>query len=105
MDTGAIRLSTQALPGVREAGAHGAGAAGPTPAQGDFGRALQGAISDVQSLQEKAGELSQRLVTGEVADVHEVMIAGEEASVAFELMMEIRNKLLEAYQEIMRMQV
>ena len=105
MDTGAIRLSTQALPGISEAGAQGAGAAGPAPAQGEFGRALKSAITDAQSLQDKASELSQRLVTGEVADVHQVMIAGEEASVAFELMMEIRNKLLEAYQEIMRMQV
>jgi flagellar hook-basal body complex protein FliE len=45
------------------------------------------------------------LIAGEPIDLHEVMISAEEASVAFDLMMEIRNKLLEAYQEIQRMQI
>ena len=44
-------------------------------------------------------------VSGRVTEVHDVMIAAEEAQLAFELLLEVRNKLLESYQEIMRMQV
>jgi flagellar hook-basal body complex protein FliE len=43
------------------------------------------------------------MVAGEPVDLHEVMISSEEAGIAFDLMMEIRNKLLDAYQEIQRM--
>jgi len=105
MDTGAIRLSTRALPEIPDASGAAGAAQGGRAESGDFGKAFQGAIADVQKLQDRAGELTQRLISGDVTDVHQVMIAGEEASVAFELMMEIRNKLLEAYQEVMRMQV
>jgi len=45
------------------------------------------------------------MVTGQVTEVHDVMIAAKEAQMAFELLLEVRNKLLESYQEIMRMQV
>ena len=45
------------------------------------------------------------MVTGEVTEVHDVMIAAKESQLAFELLVEVRNKLLESYQEIMRMQV
>ncbi|RKY86908.1 flagellar hook-basal body complex protein FliE, partial [candidate division KSB1 bacterium] len=46
-----------------------------------------------------------KLLTGEIKDVHDVMVAVEKANTSFELMMEIRNKMLDAYREIMRMQV
>jgi len=45
------------------------------------------------------------MLAGETTDVHDVMIATEEAGLAFNLMVEIRNKLVESYQELMRMQV
>ena len=45
------------------------------------------------------------MLSGENVPLHQVMIATEEASVSFQLMVEVRNKLLEAYQELMRMQV
>jgi flagellar hook-basal body complex protein FliE len=45
------------------------------------------------------------MVAGEITDVHQVMVAVEEANTAFSLMMELRNKMLDAYQEVMRMQV
>ncbi len=44
-------------------------------------------------------------MTGEVEDAHDVMVAVEKAGISFELMMEIRNKMIEGYNEIMRMQV
>ncbi len=61
-------------------------------------------VSSVNDLQSKAADTQESFLKGEVGDVHQVMIAVEEASVAFELLMEIRNKLLESYQQIMRMQ-
>ncbi len=74
----------------------------PTP---EFKDTLQEALSSVNGAQLDASGLVNRIVAGEEVDLHEVMISAEEASVAFELLMEIRNKLLEAYQEIQRMQV
>ena len=70
-----------------------------------FTTALERAMGEVNALQLRAGESIERLARGEVEDVHQVMIAAEEASVAFDLMMEIRNKLLDAYQELMRTQL
>lgn len=70
-----------------------------------FGQIFKDLISDTNSLQSDAARIAQKFALGEIADVHEVMIAAEKAGVAFELVMEIRNKLVEAYQEFMRMQV
>jgi len=79
----------------------------PAPAEAgqDFQESLKAALRDVNDLQLQAGEQVNRLVAGEPVDLHEVMISAEEAGVAFDLMMEIRNKLLEAYQEIQRMHI
>ena len=53
----------------------------------------------------KAGHAIDQLVTGEAADVHQVMVAVEEAGIALDLMLEIRNRVLDGYQELIRMQV
>ncbi len=70
-----------------------------------FGSVLKKAVEEVNSLQIKADESIEMLATGEVTDVHEVMIAVNKANIAMELMLEIRNKIADAYQEIMRMPV
>ena len=70
-----------------------------------FSQIFKSMISDTNSLQSDAAKIAEKFALGEIADVHEVMIAAEKAGVAFELVMEIRNKLLDAYQEFMRMQV
>ena len=70
-----------------------------------FGQIFKDLISDTNKLQSDATQIAERFAMGEIADIHEVMIAAEKAGVAFELVMEIRNKLIEAYQEFMRMQV
>jgi flagellar hook-basal body complex protein FliE len=62
-------------------------------------------VSNTNDLQGKAQQIAEKFALGEVTDIHEVMIAAEEAGVALDLVMEIRNKLIESYQEIMRMQV
>jgi flagellar hook-basal body complex protein FliE len=71
----------------------------------DFKQSLKTALQGVNDLQLQAADQVNRLVAGEQVDLHDVMISAEEASVAFELLMEIRNKLLDAYQEIQRMHV
>ena len=80
------------------------GRAAPAPAQ-EFQEVLKTALRETNDLQLQAGEQINRLAAGEPVDLHEVMISAEEAGVAFDLMMEIRNKLVEAYQEIQRMHV
>lgn len=62
-------------------------------------------VNNTNDLQSQATEIAERFMVGEVTDIHEVMIAAEEAGVALELVMEVRNKLVEAYQEMMRMAV
>lgn len=70
-----------------------------------FSDTLNQAVRDVNTLQGEAGKAVQRMVSGEETDIHNVMIAVEKAKTSFELLMEVRNKTIEAYREIMRMQV
>ena len=70
-----------------------------------FGDTLKQAIGDVNQLQQQAGKAVEQMVAGEAVDLHEVMIAAEKAKTSFDLLMEIRNKALDAYREIMRIQV
>lgn len=74
-------------------------------AKGDFGAHLSKALGEVNELQQKADQAIQQLVGEGKGDLQETMVALEKADVSFRLMMQIRNKVLEAYQEIMRMQV
>lgn len=66
---------------------------------------LQASLKRVDNLQQRAGILMQKTATGEIYDLHQVMVAMEEARIALELTMQIRNKVIEAYQEVSRMQV
>lgn len=70
-----------------------------------FGEFLKGAIDEVNSLQQESADMKTKLVTGDLQDLHQVMIAAEKANLAFQLTLQIRNKVVEAYQEVMRMQV
>ena len=71
----------------------------------EFANTLQKFVEDVNSLQNQADQSIEKLATGEISDVHQVMKAVEEAGIAMEFMLEIRNKIIEAYQEVMRMPV
>jgi flagellar hook-basal body complex protein FliE len=66
---------------------------------------LKNAIGSVDSLQKDSDLKMQMLATGQNTNIHETMIAAEKADVALRLMVQVRNKIIEAYQEIMRMQV
>jgi len=70
-----------------------------------FSATLKDFLKDVNDLQQEAGRSVEKLLTGEIKDVHDVMVAVEKASTSFELMMEMRNKMIDAYHEILRMQV
>jgi flagellar hook-basal body complex protein FliE len=66
---------------------------------------LDGLVSTVAGKQQEASALTQRVLLGDNDQLHQSVIAMQEASVAFSLMVEVRNKLVESYQELMRMQV
>jgi flagellar hook-basal body complex protein FliE len=70
-----------------------------------FGQTLAKAVTDVNALQTQAGNAVESMVRGDSVDLHEVMVAVEKAKTSFELLMEIRNKTVSAYQELMRLQV
>ncbi len=70
-----------------------------------FATKLQEAIQSVDRAQDFRDEMVEGAVTGKVGEVHDVMIAAEEAQLAFELMLEVRNKLLDSYNQIMQMQL
>ncbi|NEU29377.1 flagellar hook-basal body complex protein FliE [bacterium LRH843] len=77
----------------------------PAEAGQTFKVALKEAINDVNSLQQQSGKKTELLASGNIDDLHDVMITGQKASVALQATVEVRNKVIEAYQEIMRMQV
>lgn len=70
-----------------------------------FGQMLDEALRSLDAQKQEADLLTKQYVTGQISDVHSVMIAAEKASLALELTVQIRNKVIEAYQEIMRIQV
>ena len=70
-----------------------------------FGKMLTDAIAEVNQAQLHAGDMTARFAAGEALDVHQVMIASQEASVSLNLAMQVRNKLTDAYSEIMHVNV
>ena len=70
-----------------------------------FKDVLADAVTEVQRLQTEADTTVKQLVAGEIKDVTEAMVAVEKADVAFQTMMTVRNKVMAAYQEVMRMQM
>jgi flagellar hook-basal body complex protein FliE len=70
-----------------------------------FGDVLQQSIDQVNRLQLEADARVNDLVTGNQTDIHQTMIAVEKASVSFELLMQIRNKVINAYDKLMSTQV
>jgi len=74
-------------------------------AGGSFTDTLKDALESVNATQQKSSAISEAYEKGEVVDVAKVMLARQEAGVAFEATLQVRNKLLNAYQDIMRMGV
>ena len=74
-------------------------------AQKSFAQTLNEAIENVNELQKTSDKAMQNLATGRTDNVAEVMISAEKADIALKLMVQVRNKIIDAYQEIMKMQV
>lgn len=70
-----------------------------------FVNTLKEMVQDVNNLQFQAKNVNEAFIRGDIEDLHQVTIAQEKARIGLELLLEIRNKLLEGYQEIMRMQI
>ena len=71
----------------------------------NFGEFLTEALGEVNSLQQTAAAASYDLAAGKLQDISQVTIAAEKANIAMQLTMQVRNKVIDAYQEVMRMQV
>lgn len=74
------------------------------PSEG-FGQVLDGIVGTVDAKQKASAALTRQVLLGDSDQLHQGVIAMQEAGVAFSLMVEMRNKLVESYQELMRMQV
>ncbi|MFZ1081936.1 MAG: flagellar hook-basal body complex protein FliE [Candidatus Kryptoniota bacterium] len=70
-----------------------------------FQETLNSFIGNVNDLQNSADKAIDKMASGQAADVHEVMIAVEKAKVSFDLLLQVRNKMLDAYKQIMQMQI
>ena len=70
-----------------------------------FGETIKNAVSEISNLQNNADALIERVAVGDPVNVHEVMLAMQKASLAMQMTVQVRNKVVEAYQEIMRMQI
>ncbi|SCX24555.1 flagellar hook-basal body complex protein FliE [Nitrosomonas eutropha] len=78
----------------------------PAASQADFGQLLKSAVDQVNTVQQTANQLSQEFVRGnQDVELHDVMISLQKANVSFQSMIQVRNRLVTAYQEIMNMQV
>lgn len=73
--------------------------------QQGFADHLTGALDRLDGLQKQADISSIGLATGDIQNIHQVMLDSEKAEIALQFTLQVRNKIIEAYQEIMRMQV
>lgn len=89
---------------LSQAGLNGVGSL-KAPQQVGFERILSEFVQQVNEKQEIANSTVNDLLSGKDVSLHRAVIAMEEANIAFSLMVEVRNKLVEAYQELMRMQI
>jgi flagellar hook-basal body complex protein FliE len=86
-----------------------AGGPAAAPVPGTQGRTFSSRV--LEGLQELNGQLAasqvdlQRLATGDVQNLHDVMVRLEESRIALQLTLQVRNRVLEAYQDVMRMQI
>ena len=80
-------------------------AAEPKKAKESFGDIFSGYLNNVNQQLVDSEKLTAQLATGEVKNLHDVTIAAQKASIALQLTVQVRDRAVEAYQEIMRMQI
>jgi flagellar hook-basal body complex protein FliE len=98
-----ILARSQALQEVRAATEARQAPPGAPTQVGGFAETLNNALHEVSAVQQRSSEMQAAYERGEVTDIAKVMLARQEAGVAFEATLQVRNKLLSAYQDIMRM--
>ncbi len=96
--------STPPLPSITQEKSGGIGQEAKSTDK-TFGSMLKNSINEVNRLQSDANTSIIKLQSDQSASIHETMIAMEKASISFQTMLTVRNKVVEAYQEIMRLQV
>jgi len=108
---GPINSALSALPLARPEGTPvapqpgGIGSPMEAPAGGGFAGMLDGLVSTVGAKEAAASDLTRQVLLDQSGQLHQSVIAMQEAGVAFSLMVQVRNKLVDSYQELMRMQV
>lgn len=70
-----------------------------------FADVLAKAINGVEDLRLEADAATNRFLTGETQEIHQMVLSGQRAELAFEAFLQVRNKVVQAYQEVMRMQI
>jgi len=103
---GGISAALPTLPTVGVGAADpAAGTAASSSASGDFASVLASSFDELQATQSASDDLATQAATGDLRDVHDYMIAANEAKLATEMVVTLKNKAVEAFTEIMRMPV
>jgi len=77
----------------------------PASASDAFGTILSNAMGSVQGLQDKSQQSISKLLSGEGGELHEVALDAQKAQLGFEMFLQVRNKVVAAYQQVMQMQL
>ncbi|WP_405102203.1 flagellar hook-basal body complex protein FliE [Oceanobacillus sp. FSL H7-0719] len=77
----------------------------PAAAQSNFADTLKGAIENLNQLQNESDHMTEALASGESVDLHNVMVTAQKASITLETTVQVQQKAIDAYNEIMRMQI
>ncbi len=100
MTVAEILAQQQYLPAIQQRFAQA-----PPPKQQSFAATLKEFLADVNTLQKEAAQQAEKFIAGEPVKLHDVMIAAEKAKVSLDLLLEIRNRAIDLYREIIRIQV
>jgi len=82
-----------------------AGTAGVGSRPGEFQKLFESAVNKVEGMRVNAEQSAERFLSGESEELHQTALATQRAEIAFDLFLQVRNKVVQAYQEVMRMQV
>lgn len=101
-----MSLSVSSIGGAPALGLEKPGLApAPQGKPGEFASLLEGAIQKVEGYRDSANQAVANMLTGRDEELHNVALATQQAELAFELGLQVRNKIVQAYQEVMRMQL
>jgi len=81
------------------------GTSGSGSRPGDFQKLFESAVNKVEGMRVNAEQSAERFLSGESEELHQTALATQRAEIAFDLFLQVRNKVVQAYQEVMRMQV